>query len=555
MAIHIPRAAVETLRTVARNLYIFIVLPLRRSARLRLIVGAVAVVLFFFTVTLWALDRFFPGESKNAASRGAPALAALPPLPPASRPSLVVAPIAVALPAIRVALDGAAPREFAGKKDNALTQLLGKADIGVTVTRGMLAVSGQSDTVTITVPLSGNIHITGQLGAQAGKAVGGIGNEIGKLLGDKVGQQIGSLATKPFDQKTEFRGNAVVTSRPALTPAWRIEPNLTGSLNFGDTGTTIAGLRINLANEIRPLLDPLVNDQIGRLQGRLRADPTIERTARREWAKACRSLPLGGGATGIPALWLEMKPVKAFAAQPRIDARNLTLLLGVQAETRIVPTETKPDCPFPAQLEIVPSAQEGKLAIGVPIDVPFTEVNKLLEAQLKGRTFGKEAGSAAEVEVRKANVAASGDRLLISLLVSAREKKSWFGFGAEANVHIWGKPVLDPQQQILRLTDLSLAVESESAFGLVGAAARAAMPYVQDALAENAVVDLKPFAADARGKIGTALADFRQVTPGVRVDTAIDDLRLVGIAFDSQTLRVVTEADGRVAVAVTELPR
>jgi hypothetical protein len=81
------------------------------------------------------------------------------------------------------------------------------------------------------------------------------------------------------------------------------------------------------------------------------------------------------------------------------------------------------------------------------------------------------------------------------------------------------------------------------------------MPYVQDALAENAVIDLKPFTADARAKISEALADFRQVTTGVRVDTAVDDLRLVGIAFDSKTLRIITEANGRASVVVTELPR
>jgi hypothetical protein len=303
------------------------------------------------------------------------------------------------------------------------------------------------------------------------------------------------------------------------------------------------------------LIDPLVNEQIARLQTRLRNDPIIEQTVRKEWEKMCRSMPLGGGKTGMPALWLEMKPVKALAAQPKIDNRNVTLTIGIQAQTRVGPLQTKPQCPFPAQIELMPRAEQGRLAIGVPIDVPFTEVNKLVDAQLKGQMFGKEAGSAAEVEVRKATVAASGDRLLISLLVKAVEKKSWFGFGAEGTVHIWGRPKLDAQKQILRLTDLSVAVESEAAYGLLGAAARAAIPYVQDALAENAVIDLKPLAADARSKIETALADFRQVAPGMRVDTAIDDLRLVGIVFDSKTLRIVTEATGQASVAVTELPR
>ncbi len=522
-----------------------------RSHAFRWMLAGILVVGLFFGATLWALDTFLPAATTP---KNRPALAALPALPPASRPSTIVAPVAVAIPAIRVALDNAAPRDFAGKNDNVLTQLLGKADMGIEVRRGPMQVAGQADALSITTPLNGAVHITGVVGAQAGKAVSGLGRTIGNLLGDKVGQTVGDLAGKPFDQKTEFRGNVLVTSRPALTPAWRIEPNLTGSVSFGDSSLNIAGVKLNLGNELKGFVDPLVNEQIGRLQARLRNDPIIERTVRSEWARMCRSMPLGGGKTGMPALWLEMKPVKAFAAQPRIDTRNVTLTIGVQAETRIGPSETKPQCPFPAQLDILPRP-DARLAIGVPIDVPFTEVNKLIDAQLKGQVFGKEAGSAAEVEVRKASVAASGDRLLISLLVKAREKKSWFGFGAEGTVHIWGKPALDTQKQILRLTDLEVAVESEAAYGLLGAAARAAMPYVQDALAENAVIDLKPFAADARAKIGEALAEFRQVTPGVRVDTAVDDLRLVGIAFDSKTLRIITEASGRASVIVTELPR
>ena len=115
----------------------------------------------------------------------------------------------------------------------------------------------------------------------------------------------------------------------------------------------------------------------------------------------------------------------------------------------------------------------GRVSIGVPIDMPFTEINKIIEAQFAGKTFPEDGSGSVDVTVKRASVAASGDRLLISLLVNAKEKKSFFGFGGEANVHIWGRPALDQAQQILRLTDIELAVESEAAFGLLGAAARA----------------------------------------------------------------------------------
>jgi Domain of unknown function (DUF4403) len=290
------------------------------------------------------------------------------------------------------------------------------------------------------------------------------------------------------------------------------------------------------------------------LQARVRGDPFLELTARREWAKMCRSISLGAAAAGMPNLWLELRPTRAFAAQPRISESALTVTVGVQAETRIVPNETKPDCPFPAQLELVPQQEQGRVNIAVPIDVPFPEVNRLLEAQLKGKSFPEDKSSAFAATVKGVKLAASGDRLLVSLRVQANESKTWLGLGAEATIHVWGKPVLDRDRQMLRLGDIALDVESEAAFGLLGAAARAAVPYLEAALAENAVVDLLPFAASARKSIEAAIADFRKGADGVRVDAAVTNLRLVGIEFDAKTLRIIAEADGTVRVAVSKLP-
>jgi len=532
--------------------------PLRafgRSRGVRLGVGALVVVGAFFFATLWALNRFAP-----PADSGLPEALAImqppQPLQPVTRASHVIAPVAVALTAIGHSLDATTPRDFSGKSSNPVTQMLSQTEIGVTVTRGTMSASGQPGMLTVNTPLNGSIRITGQIGTTAGQAVGGLGGTIGGLLGGSgLGRQIGDIAGKALDQKTDFHGNVVVTSRPQITSAWRLEPNLAGRLDFRDAGTNIAGIRMNLGSEIKSLLEPAINNQVSALQTRLRNDPTIERTAREQWIKMCRSIPLGGEKTGLPPLWLEMRPIRAAAAQPQVDAQNLTLTIGVQAETRIVPNETRPNCPFPAQLELVPPMQEGVLAVGVPIDLPFTELNKLLESQLKGRHFPDDGSGPVDVEVLHASLAASGERLLISLRVKAREKESWFGFGTEATVHIWGKPQLDQQNQILRLTDMSLAVESEAAFGLLGAAARAAMPYIQKALADKAQLDLKPFANDAKAKIAEALKEFQQAGDGVRVDTNVTGLRMTGIEFDARMLRVIAEANGNVRVAVTQLPK
>jgi Domain of unknown function (DUF4403) len=521
-----------------------------RSRNFRLAVGAVCIAAVCIVGSLWLLKLSVPSDDNRPESIAS--LMPPPSLPPVTQTSRIMAPVSIALTAISHALDAAAPREFAGNIDNPVTQLLSKGKINFTVARDNVSATGQPGSLTINAPLSGTVRVTGQTGTTAGQSAG-IGDAIGSLIGGgEVGKQISNIAAKALDQNTDFRGNVVVTSRPRLTASWRIEPNLAGRVDFNSAD--IAGMKVNIGNEIHPVLDPILSNQIGALESRLRNDPTIEHTAREQWGKICRTIPLGGGATGLPPLWLEMRPIRVAAAQPQFDARNLILTIGVQAETRIVPNETKPNCPFPTQLELVPPMQDGVLGITLPIDMPFTELNQLIMRGLKGRHFPEDGNGTVDVEVLGARLGASGDRLLVSLRVKAREKKSWFGFGAEADVHIWGKPLLDEQNQILRLTDISLAMESEAAFGLLGAAARPAMPYLQKALAEKVMVDLKPFANDAKIKIAAALAEFRESGKDVRVDAAVNGVRLKSIQFDARTLRVIAEADGTIRVAVSKLP-
>jgi hypothetical protein len=520
---------------------------MRPRASLKTILLAIAVIAVSFFVSLKAMDWLSP-----AGRVAAPVLVQLPPLPPAPRSSSIVAPVAIALSAIRDAADRGAPRTFAGKADNPISQILQNAEIGWTASRGPIAATGAQDVLSLATPLTGTLNVTGSL---TSKATGALGDALGGLLGGNVAKQIGSVNIKALNASAEIKGNVTITSRPKLAAAWHLEPNLAAQVNLGDSNLSVAGARVNVPAQVKPLIDKTVADQLAAVQARIRNDAALERNARLQWARICRSMPLQGtGAnSSLPALWLELRPTRAIAAQPRVDASAVTLTLGVEAETRITAVQTKPDCPFPAVIAIVPPTPGG-VHIVVPIDMPFTDINKIVEAQLAGRTFPEDGSGSVDVTVKRANVAASGERLLISLLVNAKERKSFFGFGAEANVHIWGKPVLNQAQQILRLTNIELAVESEAAFGLLGAAARAAMPHLQKALADQATVDLKPFASNAQKKIAAMISDFQKNEDGVRVAAEITSLRLADIAFDSKTLRVIAEAEGAINVNIAALP-
>jgi len=511
--------------------------------RLKPILLVAAVLVISFTAGLIAYDSLSP----PATNAKAPTLAPLSALP-AARTSTLVIPIAIPLTAIRDVVERTAPKNFAGKAPNPLPQLLQDADINWTATRGAIIASGAQNQLGLAAPISGTLAVKGAL---SGQAQGAVNDALGKLLGGKMAEQIG-VNIKAFNANADIKGNLAMTARPTLTPNWQLEPNLTAQVVLGDNSVAVAGMRVNVPAQVKPMIDKAINEQIAQLQQRIRNNGALERSARQEWTRLCRSIPLQG--VSVQGLWLELRPTRALAAQPKVENGALTLTLGIATETRVTAAQTKPECPFPATLVIVP-AEDAGVHISAPIDTPFTEIDRMLDAQFAGKTFPENGSGVVDLTVKRATVAASGDRLLISLQVKAREKKSWFGLGGDATVFVWGKPVLDAAQQTLRLTELELAVESEAAFGLLGGAARAAMPMLQQALADKAVIDLKPFANNLQRRIGAMIADYHLNEEGLRVASEIESLRLVDLAFDAKTLRVTATADGYLNVTVTSLPK
>ena len=255
---------------------------------MRKIVPIVLLLAVFFFGALFLMNSLWPTPAPGRR----PALAAIPPLEPVTRSSVIVAPVWVAQSAIRDALEAQAPRNLSGKKDNPFQQLLSNADFGWTVTRSPLSVTGRSDALMVSTVLNGTLHVTGEIGNIAGNIAGGLTGALGDLVNQKFGQNLQRLTGKTIDQRADFRGNVTVSARPAVTPDWRIEPNLTGQVSLADASLSVVGVPINVGNEVKPFLDRALNEQLTALQARLRSDPIFEQTARREWDKMCRSIPL-----------------------------------------------------------------------------------------------------------------------------------------------------------------------------------------------------------------------------------------------------------------------
>src|ERR1700728_3455979 len=108
-----------------------------------------------------------------------PPLAAVPPLPPLTGSSTVLAPAVIAIAAIHDALDASAPRHVSGKAKGPVSKLLSNADINYTVTRGAISVAGRPDALVVTTALSGTLQARGTIGGDANA----IGDAISNLIG------------------------------------------------------------------------------------------------------------------------------------------------------------------------------------------------------------------------------------------------------------------------------------------------------------------------------------------------------------------------------------
>lgn len=492
---------------------------------------------------LWALDTYLPfGLSEWQR----PQLAETPPLKPHLPTSRIIVPVTVPLDAIRASLDASTPRTFSGKRENPMFLPFGKTDIIWKINRGPLAVNGQSEGLTLSTTLTGALQITEQSRSRRAGTTASAVTDLQRWVQD--------LIADALEQRGDIRANARLISQPALLSSWRLDPKLKGQINIPEGGLRIAGVAIELTDEVKAAIDTAVADELKRIQARLRTHPLMEQIARREWARMCGSISLAGVAAGNPNLYLELRPTRLLASQPLIAATAVSFTVGAEAQARVISAPSAPNCVFPTRLEIVEPVREGRFSVAVPIELPYDELNRLLNQRLADRA-PVDGDLSGRMTVQRVRVLPSGDRLLIALRVTVREQVSWFKLGFAATVHLSAKPELDRAQQVLRLADLSIDdVHSGASLGLFGAALRTALPYFAESIVQSAVIDLKPFIAGTRSGIEAAIVMFDRADDGISTDFAVTDLRIVGIEFDSRILRLLAEAEGRINLTVTRLP-
>src|SRR5882757_2235388 len=119
------------------------------------IAAGTLIAIVSFVAAVWAMSLIWPDAGERR-----PVLAEVPPLRAAVRTSTIVTPAAIALTAMRDALEKTAPRDLTGKRDNPVSQLLSNAEFGWTITRGPLGVTGKPEALAVATALTGTFRAT-----------------------------------------------------------------------------------------------------------------------------------------------------------------------------------------------------------------------------------------------------------------------------------------------------------------------------------------------------------------------------------------------------------
>lgn len=475
-----------------------------------------------------------------AGALATPASAQQPPAPPEvlagearTAPSFIWTTITVPMAVVGRALEEAVPKRGSGTVADPIKGPVVNDTLGWNFSRSALQTKGVGGAISISSSISGTTTL---------KGVGRIPSEIKRFIG-------GGLPDFPFSATTRISATTAAQARPELLPNWRVQPHLTLSAKVQQASVPIQHLgTIGIQGQVQSQIDAKLGELKGQLETKMRGDTRLETEARKAWTKLCQAHPLDVDRDGKPDLYLRVTPILARAAQPRIGENAIEQQVGIEARTEIGHDATKPDCPFPASVQLRP-LDEPRFEVALPIELGFDRLNALIAPQLP-KTF-ESPEYWLKAEIRKVTIAAAGaDRLSIAVEGTLAETRSGTTQPVPGTFLVRATPRLEVEQQRIVLEKVELDPKSLEVFGVTGEPAQGAARLLERGMSGLAA-DLKPEAAKLPGLADAAVRALNQAKGAEVVVTArFEPPKLATLDFDERRLRLTAQARGKVTVAV-----
>lgn len=454
--------------------------------------------------------------------------------------STIVVPLKVPIQAIAQAINEKLPRKESGARDGVIGKPVTSSHLSWDFNRSEIALAGGENVLRASATISGTARIEGE--AQL------IRGDVGKILGKLNPTRIS------FSAHADLGANVSVSATPVLQSNWRLQPNVTASVDVTEARIPVADITsISVRGEIQPKVDEKVGQLIGDLNAKLANDPFIETAAAKAWADLCKAHKINIRGSDKP-VWLIVKPTAAHALPVAIDATNVHLTVGITGETRLSDVEFQPACTVLPQLT-APPADEG-FALSVPVTVSYDRIGAELTAALKDH---KVEVTSTSTTLIPGQVTAQSDNGRVKLTLAFEVQQGgfmeYFFGGTTGKVTALATPVLDAAGQKLSFKDVDLAIDTDDVLNSAALATAGLSPLLEKLVEEKARIDLAKTAKDATDKANAAISGIKEADlGGLKLSEAsVSEIALTSIEVAPDALTAIVTAKGKLAVEVREL--
>ena len=360
-------------------------------------------------------------------------------------------------------------------------------DVGYSIARGPLAMSGSSDVITTSVELSYSLKGRKQMPCPGPAVTGSCGTD----------------------------GEPLRTASVSIDTAVTILPSLATSVR-SSLGRVVPGnrcvlhpLELDITDSLMTGFDATLTRMLPTLDKRLAAGLDLRRRAAAGWARMSEPAELR------PNLWLALNP-EGIGVVP-VTVAGGELRTGLQVRLRpVVTAGAKPKAdpkPMP-QADIAQPADSFKLRIPADIEQSFVQarLNQALDIGQGGTTLSM---SGYNVRVTAADIYGQGSQVLIKLT---------FTGDLSGTAYLTGTPYYDPNTRMLGFPDLDYTLDTKQA--LLKGTNWLAHDDIRDRLRGRFTVDMGPPIERMTQALEAALNRRRG---SVQLHGTVQDLSLLGI--------------------------
>ena len=382
---------------------------------------------------------------------------------------------------------------------------------------GEIEITSNNDRLELSLPIgfSGQVSVDGKGGKLLGLRNKDIDGRL-KLIAD-LDINIGSDWCPSIDS--------------AMSYLWLSDPRI----------RIIGDLRINLRKSVDKALQSKLAE-VQRMLGKIVDCTKLREEISQHWHLHTVKLAMNADTPG----WLHVLPISASASDVTIEEDHIRLSFELGASVELRNTDSlAANAPGPVTLPpLEPYTQTpGTVEFSLLLEVPYEQLTTTLSDKIVGKTFGDKNA----VTITAIDVYPSGELLTMDIGLDAKAAGSLFT--STGNVYISAKPIADPLNNTLKLTELALTRTLDSR--LITALSTVLRNQLLGALEKESLIDLGPSLEKVEHSIADALADPSR-TAGIKVTADPPRVKLMALNPQSAGVAAIIHLSTRLDAIVPE---